>query len=203
MSEYPSSDSIDEGASEMQSRLLRAAIDLFEEKGYPVASVREIADRAAVSKGAFYHWFKSKEDVLHRIHDQFIDEQLSQAELVIALGLRPDLALTRLIEDLMDSVERHHDETKVFIREHRFLAEDAFTDIQAKRRRLESMFTAVIDQGIGDGIFRSVESTRVLAFGIMGMCAWATEWFRPGPMSAREVGAMYARVLVDGLRSEA
>lgn len=45
-------------------RLLRAAIELFERKGYASTSVREIVERAGVAKPGLYYYFKSKDGIL-------------------------------------------------------------------------------------------------------------------------------------------
>ncbi|MFC2124197.1 TetR/AcrR family transcriptional regulator [Bacteroidota bacterium] len=46
---------------------LDTALDLFVMKGYFKTTVQEIIDRMGASKGAFYHYFKSKEDIIHVI----------------------------------------------------------------------------------------------------------------------------------------
>jgi len=46
---------------------LDTALDLFVEKGYFKTTVQEIIDTMGASKGAFYHYFKSKEDIIHAI----------------------------------------------------------------------------------------------------------------------------------------
>ena len=44
-----------------RARLLETATELFAEKGYAGASVREIVEKAGVSKPVLYYYFKSKE----------------------------------------------------------------------------------------------------------------------------------------------
>ena len=47
-----------------RSRLLHAAVEIFERKGYAAASVREIVAHAGVTKPALYYHFRSKEGIL-------------------------------------------------------------------------------------------------------------------------------------------
>ena len=49
--------------------LFQAGVDLFSEKGYEATSVREIVDRAGVTKPVLYYYFGSKEGLLHSILD--------------------------------------------------------------------------------------------------------------------------------------
>ncbi|MDB4938352.1 MAG: regulatory protein TetR [Labilithrix sp.] len=52
--------------------LLRAAEEVFAEKGLAGAKVEEIARRAGVSKGAFYLHFESKETALKQLLESFL-----------------------------------------------------------------------------------------------------------------------------------
>ncbi len=49
-------------------RLLAAATRLFAERGYDRTSVQEIVEAAGVTKGALYHYFGSKDDLLHEVY---------------------------------------------------------------------------------------------------------------------------------------
>ena len=50
-----------------RERLLETATELFAEKGYAATSVREIVERAGVSKPVLYYYFKSKEGLFYAI----------------------------------------------------------------------------------------------------------------------------------------
>lgn len=54
----------EESRAQTRERLINAARHLFVSNGYGGASIRDIADRAGYSQGAFYSNFSSKEDVL-------------------------------------------------------------------------------------------------------------------------------------------
>ena len=46
-----------------RTRLLDAAMQVIREKGYAATTVDDICGTAGVTKGAFFHHFKSKEDL--------------------------------------------------------------------------------------------------------------------------------------------
>lgn len=50
-------------ALKTKQRLLKVALELFDEKGFQTTTVDEIIERANSSKGAFYTHFKSKHDI--------------------------------------------------------------------------------------------------------------------------------------------
>ncbi len=53
-----------------RSRLLRAAVSVFDRKGYAAASVREIVEMAGVTKPALYYHFGSKERLLAAVLEE-------------------------------------------------------------------------------------------------------------------------------------
>src|SRR5437879_3492748 len=52
---------------------LDAAQRLVESKGYEAMSVQDVLDALEVSKGAFYHYFDSKQALLEAVVDRFAD----------------------------------------------------------------------------------------------------------------------------------
>ncbi|MFH1059607.1 MAG: TetR/AcrR family transcriptional regulator [Pseudomonadota bacterium] len=54
----------------VRERLLRAAVDLFAEKGYTATSIREIVAAAGVTKPVLYYYFHNKKGLYHQIMDQ-------------------------------------------------------------------------------------------------------------------------------------
>ena len=53
-----------------RARLVEAAKEIFEEHGLPDARIADIAARAGVSYGSFYHYFDSKEAVFRELVDE-------------------------------------------------------------------------------------------------------------------------------------
>ncbi len=56
-----------------KATILKIALDQFHKRGYEKTSVQSIIDKAEVSKGAFYHHFKSKDEVLECIAQQYLE----------------------------------------------------------------------------------------------------------------------------------
>jgi AcrR family transcriptional regulator len=53
-----------------RTALLRAAHDLFAERGYAAVGTEEIVARAGVTRGALYHHFADKKDLFRAVHEQ-------------------------------------------------------------------------------------------------------------------------------------
>lgn len=54
-----------------REHILKTAFILFLKKNYKEVTLKEIVERSGLSKGAFYHYFPSKEKLFHEIVDSF------------------------------------------------------------------------------------------------------------------------------------
>jgi AcrR family transcriptional regulator len=61
---------------ETRARLVSAAKEVFEESGFLDARISDIAERAGLSHGSFYHYFESKEEVFREVAAE-VDDRLS------------------------------------------------------------------------------------------------------------------------------
>ena len=70
--------------------ILDVAFRLFMEKGYEHTSIQDIIDHlGGLSKGAIYHHFKSKEDILFAVTDRMVSES---NQMLAAIRDRPGLS---------------------------------------------------------------------------------------------------------------
>ncbi len=63
-----------EHGRDTRSRLRELALELFAEQGYEKTSLREIAERLGVTKAALYYYFKSKEDIVRSLVEDYVAE---------------------------------------------------------------------------------------------------------------------------------
>jgi AcrR family transcriptional regulator len=55
--------------------IINAAVDLFNEIGYPSTGMGDVIERVEVTKGALYHHFRSKESLALAIIDDYVSAQ--------------------------------------------------------------------------------------------------------------------------------
>ena len=58
--------------AETRLRILRAAADLFHRQGARATSPDEIIETSRTGKGQFYHYFKSKEGLIHEVLQSYL-----------------------------------------------------------------------------------------------------------------------------------
>jgi len=76
--------------------ILRAAIDVFAERGYFNAQVADVARAAGVAAGTVYLYFKSKDDLLISIFERSMRDGLSRGREAVADLADPPERLRRL-----------------------------------------------------------------------------------------------------------
>lgn len=181
---------------ETRRLLLAASLALFEELGYHATTVESIVTRAGVTKGAFYHHFEGKEDVLFQIQDDYIEDRLRNCRLIMAESDDPREQLKALIREALIGIETHRSAVVIFMQERRFLVGERFAPIKKKRDKVNATYEDVLRAGIKLGYFAPDINPRIIAFGILGMCAWAFTWYRPGGRLRIEQIADYLTVMV-------
>src|SRR2546427_1912543 len=78
--------------TDTRSRVQKVALELFAEQGYDKTSLREIAERLDVTKAALYYHFKSKEDIVASLVDDYVGQY---DDLIAWAAAQPRTAQTR------------------------------------------------------------------------------------------------------------
>lgn len=67
-------------SEETQFRILTSALELFHERGFEAATMRDIATRAKVATGAAYYYFTSKDAIVLAFYRRAADEMAPQLQ---------------------------------------------------------------------------------------------------------------------------
>jgi len=88
--------------------ILETALEIFRERGYEETTMRALAERAGVSLGNAYHYFRSKEQLIQAFYGRTHEEHLAMC--AGALDTERDLK-TRLLAVMrakIDTIEPYH-----------------------------------------------------------------------------------------------
>jgi len=162
---------------------LDVAQRLVQAKGYEAMSIQDVLDELEASKGAFYHYFESKQALLEAVVERFADVAI--AELAPLLH-DPKLPALRKLERFFAGIARRKAEQKELV-----LAiieiwnSDGNAIVREKLRRLTvsrmvPLLSAVIKQGIDEGAFRVAspdETATVFVSLMLGFQELANDYF--------------------------
>lgn len=153
--------------------LIKVATSLFAEKGYASTSVREIVERAGVTKPVLYYYFKNKEGIFLAALDQAY------------------LELEALLEQQLESQESFHDRIVAFSRQlydlgmaHQDLNRMAQNlmfgppkgapvyDFDRYRERILHAIQAIYEKGLARNEVKEYDPEEVafLVFGLLSFC---------------------------------
>lgn len=182
-------------------RLVAAATHLFATQGYEHTTVQEVVVAAGVTKGAMYHYFMSKDDLLHEIYHRILTMQLDRLRAV-ADGEGPiDVRLRNAAVDVIATTVDNFDELTVVARCTHQLAPAPQRAVRAGRRRYHETFLGMVVEGQRAGLFASdVDAALVVDF-FFGAVHHLPVWFRPeGRLSGQALGEAYADLLLRALQ---
>jgi len=186
--------------SDVKDRVLDAAVDLFARQGYDATSVAQVINRAGVTKGGFYHYYASKEELLYEVYGDLIARQLAALEQILAQRLRPADTLRALIGDLVESTAASAQRALVFWRELNRLDDDRTVQYRRDRRRYHDAVVRLVRKGQAAGEFSHVASAEIVAFTIFGLVNELPIWYRPnGRKKATQIGHEFADLVLTAL----
>ena len=180
----------------------QAALRLFREKGYHATSMQDIASAVGLYKGSLYHYIGSKEDLLVRVFERAMGVLVADVERIVAdSSLRPSAQIRLVVEAHVQAVAENLDALTVYLHEFRALAGDALANVQAQRERYTDLVAEIVSRGVRLGEFHAPE-VRIATLGLIGMCNWMCQWYRPeGRLGAGSIGNYFADLLLEGLVS--
>ena len=139
----------------------------FEEKDYESTTVRDIIDRVGLAKGTFYHYFRSKSDLLCAILERQINDF---EERVNELAKDPDLGTIEKIECMINLIfklrkGRIPDLEKMVVQRDRRIQENF---IMIGVERAMPLLSSTLKKGIEEGLFHTDYPEEALRFIIAG-----------------------------------
>ena len=151
---------------------LDVAQRLVETKGYEAMSVQDVLDELEASKGAFYHYFDSKQALLEAVVERFADGGM--ASIAPILG-DPNLPALKKLERVFAGIAGWKAQRKdLVVAVTGVWNSDSNAIVREKLRRmtvrlLVPLLSAVVKQGIGEGVFRvaSADETATVLVSLM------------------------------------
>ena len=141
---------------ETRERIFSAAAALFAERGYGSVSMREIAERAGVSKPMPYYYFKSKLDLCRALLDEGINCMLNAMSEIASQPLSATEKMRRMVRARFQHIRENPNVTKFYMN---FLWRTDESDlVREYRARLHYALRIMVDliaEGQAKGEFRT------------------------------------------------
>jgi AcrR family transcriptional regulator len=147
-------------SEETRARIVQSALKLFADKGYDATGVAEICLSSAVSKGAFYHHFPSKQSVfLELLKDwlQGLDQEMGKAMSASSNVPEGLLAMAAEMKGVFAAADGR---LPLFLEFWQQARKDpaVWKELIAPYRRYRDFFAAIVQTGIDEGSLRHVDA---------------------------------------------
>jgi AcrR family transcriptional regulator len=186
---------------ETREAILEAAVDLFTQLGYHATSMRSIASAAGVQPAAIYHWCPSKEAILIRLQDDFMERLTDRVLAAIERHDRPALRLAAAVRAHVVFHGLHTRAAFVTDSEIRALSEGPREALIAKRDDYQAIFSEMIRDGIRDGSLRASDA-HVATYAILLQCTGVALWFDSrGPLKLEQVAELHVELVLGSLQA--
>jgi len=175
---------------------LDVAQRLIQTKGYEAMSIQDLLDQLEASKGAFYHYFDSKQALLEAVVERFADGAMASVAPVLN---DPELPALRKLERVLAGIASLKAEQKdLMLAIIEVWNSDGNAIVREKVRRLSEriltpLFSAVVRQGLDEGTLHvdsPDETANVLVALMLGFQQQAADLF-----VARQAGTITFEVV--------
>jgi AcrR family transcriptional regulator len=183
---------------EIREGILKSAAKLFAAKGYPNTSIVDLAEACNSSRGALYHYFESKEQILLAILETHLETVLGELKAIDSSRQDAVDTLRALVRRLMLLNSQNQAEQITLLNETNQLDEAARARIADQQREIVELFVAALSRL--DAQKRMTPAKRK-AYGMMllGALNYTYAWYDPnGPVTPEAYADMTVEAFVGG-----
>ncbi len=140
----------------LKEDILDKALEMFSEIGFKKTSINKIVQSLDVSKGAFYHYFESKDELIRELVNRYVDTVVSFPNEIIN---HPQLSAMEKLNKLIEAFVTYKTVNVEMRQKYRGLAnktdnyeirEMIYADIVEKAT---VPYVKIFEQGIEEGVF--------------------------------------------------
>jgi len=179
--------------------ILECACQIFADKGYHHASVRDVAAATGLSPAGLYYYFRTKEELLFLIMQTCLVSLLERIRARTSRVDDPALRIRIIARTHLAHVERRGKQMRVLVREWESLEGDFRAEI---RRHMRSYLNLVIRALKEISPQKRPAELRAAAFALFGMLTWVDQWYHPDrdlPMDL--LADSFSGILLEGFRT--
>ncbi len=162
--------------SPTKKKIFEEAARLFQEKGYPAASMRDLASRVELSVSSLYSHIGGKEEILQKICFDNARHYLRVMEKVESSTKDPAGQVKTLIRQHIHIALEDITSVTVFNDEWRHLSEPYLSEFVRMRKDYERRFIRIIVSGQEKGQFAPIDPTIAL-FTMLTSLRWLHQWY--------------------------
>jgi AcrR family transcriptional regulator len=180
----------------------KRAAEVFAERGFDRASIRDVAKAAEMSLAGLYYYYRGKDEILFDIQREAFSTLLEAHAEALAGVKDPEAKLACVIDAHLSFFSDNIAEMKVMSRESEQLTGEYAERIGELRRRYVRLVRGILDELGRQHVLRDVANS-VAVFVLFGMMNWMYTWYDPArDGSAADLGRAIKDIFLHGLISD-
>lgn len=108
--------------------IMEKSVELFAEHGFEATSVQQITERCGISKGAFYLYFKSKDELIINLIDTYMGRMITDIEQSVNNEKNSNQLLFNLLYLSFSEFQKQAHFAKIFMKEQVFYSNKELLD---------------------------------------------------------------------------
>lgn len=135
--------------------IINVSRELFYSKGFSKTSIQNIIDNAGIAKGTFYHYFKSKEDLLNQLTEEQVEELYQQLYKIVDSDLSAIEKFNTIFQSASSWKSENISIMKVLVSTVMSDSNLALRHLMLKHTisKMTPVYKSIIDQGVNEGDF--------------------------------------------------
>ena len=187
-----------------KEQVIRSAAELFREKGYAAASMRDLAQKLGIEAASLYSHIKSKEEILQSLCFDMATEFRKSLDEVEKQKVSASEKLKSGIIGHIQVMAKDLTASAVFMNEHRHLSNPHLREFLLLRINYINRFKTIIEEGMNKGEFKSNIDKKLAVMTLFSSLNWMPLWYDPSSnINPLSLGQQLADMLVNGLKKSA
>lgn len=184
-----------------KEQVIRSAAELFREKGYAAASMRDLAQKLGIEAASLYSHIKSKEEILQNLCFDMAFEFRKSLDEVEKQKVSASEKLKNGIIGHIQVMAKDLTASAVFMNEHRHLSQPFLRDFLLMRINYINRFKTIIEEGVAKSEFKSNIDKKLAVMTLFSSLNWMPMWYDPSSnINPLSLGQQLADMLVNGLK---
>ena len=186
---------------EIRQRILDKAAELFAERGFRGASISELAKACDASKAWLYHYYESKEAILHAMLKAHIEDLLGVARRALAAPAEPEAQFRAFIRESLALYAAKPEKHVVLMNDLDSLTTAEAEEIRAAERELVETVAGMLER-LDPSLSVHPELRKPFAMMFYGLINWTYIWYDPkGAVPPDQLARLAADLFLNGYKS--
>lgn len=187
-----------------RDEILNAARDVFSERGFKLATLDEIAERAEFGKGTIYNYFRNKEELFVSVIERGIQRFQAFVENTVEASASPRQKIEMYIDAAFEFFEQHRQLFSVLVLERYNLVHtldgEMFSRFCQEESRLHEYLAGILAEGIRKKAFRRGDPVKLAqaVFGLLHV-AYVYAVREPERWKLRQDSGFLKKFILDGI----